>query len=128
MACWVEFSERLDVMAVLPFLCSQHLLTNYDIEKLTHPNAINREKVDHLLTVLPRKDRGWFERFLDCLVKSAEGTSHADLAAQLQMKFEEELRKPEHNTQKVLGSCNHQVSTHGSQVNQSKSTKSCYVL
>lgn len=102
--CWVEFSEMLDIKSLLPHLCSHHLLSLHDREKLMNACMTNYEKVNYLLTVLPKKDKGWFKKFLDCLFQSTEGTVHASLATRLKLKYDEELKKSERHTQ--ARSCN----------------------
>ena len=109
LSCWVELSERLDITSVLPHLCSHRLLTTYDREKLINANTTNCEKVNHLLNVLPKKDKGWLTKFLDCLSKSTEGTGHAGLAAKLRVTYEEELKKYECYTGTIAGSCNQEA-------------------
>ena len=109
--CWVELSETLDITSVLPHLCSHHLLTMYDREKLSNANTTNCEKVYHLLNVLPKKDKGWLTKFLDCLCKSTEGTGHGGLATKLRVTYEEELKKYEHSTRTIAGSLNQEVLT-----------------
>ena len=111
LGCWVELSERLDITSVLPYLCSHRLLTTYDREKLINANTTNCEKVNHLLHVLPKKDKGWLIKFLDCLCKSTEGTGHAGLATKLRITYEEELKKYERSIGIIAGSLNQEVLT-----------------
>ena len=73
-------------------------MTTHDREKLINANITNCEKVQHLLSVLPKKDKGWLTKFLDCLCKSTDGTGHAGLARKLSLAYEEELKKYDHNT------------------------------
>jgi len=87
---------------VLPQLCSHYLLTTHDREKLTNPYITNHEKVNHLLNALLKKDQGWFDKFLDCLSKSTEGTGHFSLAIELKQKYEEELKRRDNNTNTVV--------------------------
>ena len=107
LGCWVDFTERLDIASLLPHLCTHHLLTMLDRERLTNQSTTNFEKVIHLLSVLPKKD-GWYKKFLDCLCRSAEGTGHAGLATTLEQKYEE-LKKSKINTQ--TGSSNKETPT-----------------
>ena len=107
LSCWVDFTERLDIASLLPHLCTHHLLTMLDRERLTNQSTTNFEKVIHLLSVLPKKD-GWYKKFLDCLCQSAEGTGHAGLATTLKQKYEE-LKKSKINTQ--TGSSNKETPT-----------------
>ena len=111
LGCWVEFTERLDIASLLPHLCTQHLLTTFDREKLINQSITNYEKVNHLLTVLPKKD-GWYKKFLECLCQSAEGTGHAGLATKLKQKYEE-LKKSKVSVQ--TGSSNKEIPTTSSQ-------------
>ena len=85
-------------------------MTTYDREKLINASITNCEKVQHLLSVLPKKDKGWLTKFLDCLCKSTDGTGHAGLAQKLSLTYEEELKKYDHYTGSVTArSYDHEV-------------------
>lgn len=113
LGCWVEFTERLDIASLLPHLCTHHLLTTFDREKLINQSITNYEKVNHLLTMLPKKD-GWYKKFLDCLCQSAEGTGHTGLATKLKQKYEE-LKKSKVSVQ--TGNSNKKLLTSSQEVN-----------
>ena len=85
-------------------------MTTHDREKLINANITNCEKVQHLLSVLPKKDKGWLTKFLDCLCKTTDGTGHAGLARKLSLAYEEELKKYDYNTGSTIAkSYDHEV-------------------
>ena len=87
--CNVVFVDKLDIAAILPYLISQHLLTDEDKQELMKCTNTKGVKAQYLLDILPRKDKGWFELFLECLRNSANGTGHRDLVKVLETKFQE---------------------------------------
>lgn len=46
------------------------------------------DKIQYLLYHLPRKARGWFDKFLECLHNSSACTGHEDIAKSLSDKLE----------------------------------------
>ena len=96
--CSVTFVNKLDVTAILPHLIAFHLLTNDDKQTLMTYARTQVEKAQYLLDVLPRKARGWFEKFAESLRQSSEGTGHGDLLEELEMKYKELLAQ--HNSKK----------------------------
>ena len=91
--CSVAFVKKLDPSAILPHLIAQHLLTDDDRQTLTTFARTQTEKAQYLVDIIPRKETGWFEKFLACLRQSADGTGHRDLVKQLEAKFQELLEK-----------------------------------
>ena len=87
--CSVTFVNKLDVTAILPHLIAFHLLTNDDRQILMTYAKTQVEKAQYLLDILPRKARGWFEKFAESLRQSGEGTGHGDLLLELEAKFAE---------------------------------------
>ena len=89
--CSVTFVNKLDVATILPHLIAFHLLTNDDRQILMTYARTQVEKAQYLLDILPRKAKGWFEKFAESLRQSAEGTGHGDLLEELEAKFKELL-------------------------------------
>ena len=87
--CNVAFVDKLDIAAILPYLISEHLLTDEDKQVLMKCTNTKGEKAQYLLDIIPRKAKGWFELFLQCLRNSANGTGHRDLVKVLETKFQE---------------------------------------
>lgn len=102
--CSVVFINKLDITAILPHLIAYHLLTNDDRQILMMYARTQVEKAQYLLDILPRKARGWFEVFLECLRQSADGTGHGDLVEELETKFKEltEQNKSKKSKKKVF--------------------------
>ena len=91
--CNVVFVDKLNVSAILPHLISRHLLTEDEKEMLTKFTSTNSDKVQYLLDIIPRKEKGWFELFIECLRESSNGTGHRDLVKELETKFQEQKEK-----------------------------------
>ena len=89
--CNVLFVDKLDISAILPHLISQHLLTDEDKQQLMKDTSTKVKKAQYLLDIIPRKAKGWFELFLECLRNSENGTAHGDLVKMLEIKFQELL-------------------------------------
>ena len=66
--------QNLDVSAILPYLNSKGLLTQKDSQMLLNRSITNVEKAEYLLDALPRKDKGFFKKFRDCLHKTQHAT------------------------------------------------------
>ena len=87
--CNVVFAEKLNVCAILPQLITRHLLADNEKQMLILPSNTNGQKAQYLLDIIPRKEKGWFEQFIECLRESSEGTGHRDLVKELETKFQE---------------------------------------
>lgn len=87
--CSVALVNKLDVSAILPHLIACHLLTDQNKQELTMHANTNRDKAQYLLDIIPRKAKGWFELFLECLRESTSGTGHRDLVKELEMRLQE---------------------------------------
>lgn len=99
--CSVSFVNKVDVTAILPHLIKYHLLTHDDRQILMMGARTQVEKAQYLLDILPRKAKGWFEAFLECLRETADGTGHGDLVEDLEAKFAE-LNEQRKNRKKVF--------------------------
>ena len=84
-ACHRLFRKLLHIEEIVPCLGRYSLLTSDDRDVLLHPHWTPRMKIDHILNILPRKGRKWFEIFITALTESAEGTgsAHEDLVRAL---------------------------------------------
>ena len=91
--CNVSLVNKLDVNAILPHLIAGHLVTPDDRQVLMTYAKTQVEKAQYLLDILPRKSKGWFEVFLDCLRQSTNGTGHGDLAEDLEVKLQELIQQ-----------------------------------
>ena len=94
----VVFVNKLDVNAILPHLIAHHLLTPEDRQVLMTYAKTQVEKAQYLSDILPRKSKGWFELFLECLRESSIGTGHGDLVEDLETKLQELIQQ--NNTKK----------------------------
>jgi len=90
--CAVTIVNKLDIDTIVPHLLSHHLLTRKDHQFLLSKSHTDDEKVQYLLYKLPRKADGWFERFLECLHESEEGTGHKDITKKLEAVRLQEIK------------------------------------
>lgn len=72
--------KGLNIRTILPYLIEEGLLTNQERDILLSDSRTDNEKINNLMTWLPRKGSDSLERFTKCLKKSSEGTSHAKIA------------------------------------------------
>ena len=96
--CNVAFVNKVDVNAILPHLISHHLVTPDDRQVLMTYARTPQDKAQYLSDILPRKSKGWFELFLECLRESSIGTGHGDLVEDLETKLQELIQQ--NNTKK----------------------------
>ena len=87
--CSVSVVNKLDVSAILPNLMARHLLTSDNRQVLMTCAKTQVEKAQYLLDILPRKNHGWFEQFVECLRETSDGTGHDDLVKELEAKLQE---------------------------------------
>jgi len=95
--CAVSFTNKLDASAIFAHLTAQHLLTEDDKQELMNNSRTPREKAKYIMHILPRKAEGWFDKLLQCLRESADGTGHEDLLKELESK-RQELRERRRNS------------------------------
>lgn len=81
--CCPVIIHCLDITAILPYLMSEDLITDDDHDVLRNETTPRNKKIHHLIDVLPRKPN-LFEKFLNCLYQSSNGTAHAEIAKQLE--------------------------------------------
>lgn len=88
-ACSKIITDKLDIMSIVSELNSRHLLTQKDFQFLNNPTHEDIDKIHYLLSRLPRKKEGWFEKFQESLLQSPVGTAHCDIANLLSQKLKE---------------------------------------
>ena len=89
--CTTKMLDNLSVNAIQPFLMEQDLLTQREIE-IMMSDKTNFDKAMHLISELPRKGDGFFEKFILCLCKSKNGTGHDDIVKSLTVALGEVKR------------------------------------
>ena len=95
--CSVEITKNLDVVEITSQLKACGLLTQNDFQVLINKAFTSREKVHHLLDVLPTKDR-FFEKFLASLDKTRDGTGHESIYNALIKSYAQEgKQRPQDN-------------------------------
>ena len=80
--CCPLIIEFLDIDAILPYLMSEELITDDDFDALRNIAKTRNDKILHLIGMLHKKPV-FFEKFLNCLHQSANGTAHAEIARKL---------------------------------------------
>ena len=103
-SCCSALVQLLDINAVLPHLVAKQVLTVENRYFLTCESKSQQEKAEYLVYILPRKCKGWFVTFLDCLQLSTKGTAHADLAQKLKIQLDD-LKEISASRQKSVGEC-----------------------
>ena len=83
--------NNLDIVEITPYLNACGLLTQDDLQVLINKSTTPKEKALHLLEALPRKNR-FFEKFLDCLDQTKNGTGHNVIHDALLMHYAQEDR------------------------------------
>jgi len=87
--CSVTIVDNLDVPVILPYLNSHELLTEKDRQMLLNRALTDFEKAENLLGILPRKDDGFFEKFMLCLCQTKSGTGHDNIVKALTTTLKE---------------------------------------
>ena len=108
--CAVSFTNKLDPPAIFAHLIAQHLLTEDDKQVLMSNARTPREKANYIMHVLPRKADGWFDKLLQCLHDSTDGTGHGDLLKDLEEKRKELRERRNSGTPKTR---KHKISVRG---------------
>ena len=108
--CAVSFTNKLDPSAIFAHLIAQHLLTEDDKQVLMSNARTPREKANYIMHVLPRKADGWFDKLLQCLHDSTDGTGHGVLLKDLEEKRKELRERRNTGTPKTR---KHKISVRG---------------
>ena len=86
--CSTVLTKKLDVLEIVCHLNNEKLLTPSDNQFL-ESDVHDGKKAKYLITILPKKDKGWFNKFLFCLHQSSHGTGHQVIIAALKSKYQE---------------------------------------
>lgn len=81
-ACTIDIEGILDLEQIFSHLYHHNLLNDTESEMLQVSNVelSRKKKIARLITSLPRKGSNALDRFVQCLVNSADGTGHRELA------------------------------------------------
>ena len=102
--CSPAIRNMLDISVIVPHLNSNNLLTKDNVKMLTNVSKTQQEKTEYLVYILPRKNNGWFEKFLHCLEQSAEIARHADLVKELTVTLDD-MKQINNSKQNLAGEC-----------------------
>ena len=86
--CYPAIKDSLDPDTIIPHLDSHHLLSFNDLQELS--DMTRPKKIEKIRNLLPTKGKGWFDKFLSCLVETAnEVPVHGELKESLERTLEE---------------------------------------
>ncbi|XP_065886829.1 uncharacterized protein [Dysidea avara] len=114
--CSPAIKDMLDISAIVPHLNANNLLTKDNVKMLTNMSKTQQEKTEYLVYILPRKNNGWFEKFLQCLEQSAEVAGHTELVKELTVTLDD-MKQINNSKQSLAGECaaaNEVAMPHGS--------------
>ena len=83
--CHAKLRDKLNLTEIIPFLDQQDLLTGDDTHCLWSKSPA--EGVAYLISILPTKRIGWWDKLIDSLEKSGGSTGHHDLAECLEKEL-----------------------------------------
>ena len=91
--CHVALRKKLDVHEVISRLDEKNLLTSEDRHFLLQDSGtrFRENKVDYIVDMLPRKGKGWWEKFITSLHESTSGTAHEYLASTLTSQLKRKI-------------------------------------
>ena len=87
--CAPDLNKLLNINAVQPYLLSKGMLTRDDSNTLSNSNKTPGDKIKFIIDMLPSKGRGWWDKFINSLKNSINGTAHGELAKTLEDTLEE---------------------------------------
>ena len=91
--CHPQLRDDLSPDVIVPYLNSDNLLSSIELEELQLSPIAGYRKIDKILAILPTKGEGWWDKFLNCLSKSTQGTAHDNLKTSLEDALKEILQK-----------------------------------
>ena len=96
-ACHVALRKQLNVMELYLCLNAKHILTKEDGNFLCNENYSIDKKIDYIIYILPRKQRGWWDGLICCLgestAESTAGTAHEYLASKLTNQLKRDVHE-----------------------------------
>ena len=78
--CAPKLHQHLNIDAIHPHLQHHVMLTRDESYTLANPNKTPGERVEFTINKLPSKVSGWWEKFINSLKSSTDGTAHGELA------------------------------------------------
>jgi len=99
--CSTKILGSLNIAAIQSHLMDQGLLTQTQVEIMMDLFKTNHEKTIYLISELPKKGDGFFEKFILCLCNSATGTVHSDILKALTVELNDVKRAQSYEVAKV---------------------------
>ena len=75
--------KSINIDALIPYLHKYELVTDRELEFLMNEHKPSAEKINKLVSWLPRKGRDALKNFVKCLEESDEGTGHRTVAEKI---------------------------------------------
>ena len=85
--CSVELHSKLNPDTIVPFLLCDNLLTDNEENVLTDSSKYRKEKINFVISMLPTKGSGWWEKFIKALRSTTTGTAHNEVADKLEQQL-----------------------------------------
>ena len=82
-SCHDIIKKNLDVKEILSPMIQKNMLTADDKHILQETSKSTDTKILHITDILPRKGKGWWDKFIASLRESTTGTAHEYLASTL---------------------------------------------
>lgn len=91
---YLSVKDMLDIDAIVPYMCTKHMLDHHEIEDLISIQFTRGKKIDLLIQILMNKS-DWWDDWLWCLNESSTNnalTTHKTLAELLECELEQQLK------------------------------------
>ena len=93
-SCHEVLNKKLDVKEIYSQMNQKNLLTQFRRPACpSRRKQISRTKVNHIIEILPRKESGWWVKFITCLKASTSGTAHENLASILTRQLTQKMNE-----------------------------------
>ena len=93
LSCHEVLNKKLDVKEIYSQMNQKNLLTTEDRHVLQDANRSQETKVNYIIEILPRKQSGWWGKFITCLKASTSGTAHEYLASILMSQLRQKMHE-----------------------------------
>ncbi|XP_065888385.1 death domain-containing ATP nucleosidase-like isoform X3 [Dysidea avara] len=87
--CSVELHSKLNPDSIVPYLQRDNLLTDNEENILTDSSKYRKDKINSIISMLPTKGSGWWEKFIKALRNTTTGTAHNEVADKLEQQLAE---------------------------------------
>ena len=78
-----DLMQYINIRSLLPHLQANCLVTDEDVSYLTNSHKTEQDRIEYLLSKIPRNGPSTFDRFVECLRGERGHSGHQYLAKQL---------------------------------------------